>query len=204
MSDADANDTITDDRIGQIQHRVAAVNREAAAAVAQAAGLSDAQPAVFELAKTHDELVDAYGELRSAIDLIEHAMDDLDAGRETPRKIKRKHAERLEETYDDPVLYLALQLVECNRREWLHASPETNGAHAVRRHGLTENQRKYLNELQNAWDADDRTECVVCGQDLGDPKNAGDPDENGEWVCRRESCRAAHDVDMTVPLGDAE
>ena len=44
--------------------------------------------------------------------------------------------------------------------------------------------------------------CVVCGSDLTDPKNAGDPDVNGDWVCRREHCRAVHNVEMTVNLGD--
>lgn len=45
-------------------------------------------------------------------------------------------------------------------------------------------------------------QCVVCGSDLTDPKNAGDPDVNGDWVCRREHCRAVHDVEMTVNLGE--
>jgi len=44
--------------------------------------------------------------------------------------------------------------------------------------------------------------CEVCGKDLTDPKNAGDLDEDGDWVCRSISCRAAHPVEMTVTLDD--
>lgn len=46
------------------------------------------------------------------------------------------------------------------------------------------------------------TECVVCGRDLADPKNAGDPDVEGNWICRSESCRSTHPIDMTVNLGE--
>jgi len=44
--------------------------------------------------------------------------------------------------------------------------------------------------------------CEVCGKDLTDPKNSGDPDENGDWVFRSISCRAAHSVEMTVTIDD--
>jgi hypothetical protein len=46
------------------------------------------------------------------------------------------------------------------------------------------------------------TKCTVCGKDLTDPKNAGDPDVDGEWVCRDEICRATHDTEMTVNVGE--
>jgi len=42
--------------------------------------------------------------------------------------------------------------------------------------------------------------CVSCGVSLTDPKNAGDPDENGDWVCRDAACRAMHEPEMTVTL----
>jgi len=44
--------------------------------------------------------------------------------------------------------------------------------------------------------------CVSCGVSLTDPKNAGDPDENGDWVCRDVVCRATHKPEMTVTLED--
>ena len=76
---------------------------------------------------------------------------EIDDGRPTPRQIKREHAERLKETYDEPVLFVALHFLEANRRKWLHGKPETEGARAVERHGLTANQREWLNELQAVW-----------------------------------------------------
>lgn len=149
------HDEDTRERLWQVQSAVAEVNSEAADAVQQAAGLIDTRHPVMNLGSTHDELVDAYGELRRVIDRVEQSMDELDPdyGTSTPREIKSDHADRFEEIYDGPVLHVALLLVEQNRREWLHAKPETNGAEGVRRHGLTENQRTRLNELQDAWDA---------------------------------------------------
>lgn len=47
-------------------------------------------------------------------------------------------------------------------------------------------------------DGTDRYKCAVCASDLTDPKNSGDPDINGDWVCSQNHCRAVHDVPMTV------
>jgi len=44
--------------------------------------------------------------------------------------------------------------------------------------------------------------CHCCGKDLTDPKNAGDLDVEGNWVCRDPTCRAVHEVEMTVTLED--
>lgn len=44
---------------------------------------------------------------------------------------------------------------------------------------------------------DTTTVCEVCGKDLTDPKNAGDLDENGDWVCIDWECREIHNVPMT-------
>lgn len=44
----------------------------------------------------------------------------------------------------------------------------------------------------------DSCNCAVCGKDLTDPKNSGDPDINGDWVCSETYCRAVHGVSMTV------
>lgn len=50
-------------------------------------------------------------------------------------------------------------------------------------------------------DADDNNvRCCECGCDLEDPKNAGDPDVNGEWVCRSLLCRHAHQAEMECSL----
>lgn len=44
----------------------------------------------------------------------------------------------------------------------------------------------------------DSCNCAVCGKDLTDPKNSGDPDINGDWVCSETYCRAVHGPSMTV------
>jgi|GEM_PF-3363739 len=44
----------------------------------------------------------------------------------------------------------------------------------------------------------DTVRCVVCGTVLSDPKNCGDPDVGGDWVCADETCRAMHEPEMTV------
>jgi len=46
--------------------------------------------------------------------------------------------------------------------------------------------------------------CVECGKVLNDPKNRGDPDVDGEWVCADATCRALHDTDMTSGPGADE
>lgn len=132
---------------------VAAANDETAAAVTQAVGLVDARHPEMTLSSTQEKLREAYSYLRQALDHVEHTRDRLDEdyGTPTPRQIKSEHADRLREQYDGPVLYLALELLESNRREWLHARPDTNGAEAVERHGLTASQREWLNQLREAW-----------------------------------------------------
>jgi len=101
----------------------------------QTAGIGSVAYPTPNLWETHRELIDAYYELRRAIDVVEKTIDDLDpesrggtpgapgrARRPTRRAVRR------------PVLNLALMLLEQNRREWLHAKPDTNGAQAVERH----------------------------------------------------------------------
>jgi hypothetical protein len=44
--------------------------------------------------------------------------------------------------------------------------------------------------------ADER--CVECGKDLTDPKNCGDPDVGGDWVCADDDCRIMHEPEMAV------
>lgn len=145
----------TDDRedLENVQSVIAAVNKNAAEAVQQSCRLATSRHPMMELGSAHDALLDTYQEVRRALDRVEQTMDQRDPGygRPTPRTIKSDHAERIKEQYEGPVLNLALMLLEQNRREWLHFNPETNGADEVRRHGLTRNQRQWLNELYEAW-----------------------------------------------------
>ena len=146
-----------DDKLGVIETRLAAANRELVAAIEQSTGLLASEHPRMELRNTPAELLDTYQELTQAVDAVEWTLDELadDHHNLTPRQIKTEHADRLKETYDRPVLYLALQLLEANRRKWIHGKPETNGVREVERHGLTANQREWLNEL-NKLSVDDQ------------------------------------------------
>lgn len=136
-----------------VQSRVAEANEDIADAVTQAAPLVDPNHPSMTLQSVHGKLLPAYASLVAAIDRTENTLDriDEDYGSPTPRQIKSEHGDRLAESYDGPVLCLALQLLEWNRRKWLHKRTDTQGEAEVRRHGLTGNQRKWLNELDEAW-----------------------------------------------------
>jgi uncharacterized protein YecT (DUF1311 family) len=136
-----------------VQSLVADLTTDAAAASQQAVGLTDTRHPVMDLDSTHGKLTEAYSAAVRALDRVENEMDSIDEdwGSPTPRRIISEHTTRLEEQYDGPVLNLAQMLLEHNRRAWLHHKDETNGAESVRRHGLTENQRRWLNQLQDAW-----------------------------------------------------
>lgn len=149
-------DRITDSDVETIQRRVAEANASTARAVSKMAAAVDNQILHRGLPDVHRALLAAHQDATQALDRVENTLRTSPVyTRDTPRDIIRAHAERLEETYDGPVLNLALQLLEYNRREYLHGKPETQGAEIVERHGLTGNQRKWLNRLQDAWDAYD-------------------------------------------------
>lgn len=115
-----------------------AANIEIAPAVDQSTGLLATEHPEFQLRNTHDELLDAYSELVQTIDMTERVLEALDdGGRLTPQQIKSNHADRLAETYDHPVGYLSIQLLQANRWKWLHTKPEAYGAQQVQCHGLT-------------------------------------------------------------------
>ena len=137
----------TRDKLEAVEKRLAAANAEIAAAVEQSTGLLAADHPEFQLRNTHTELLDAYRELVQTIDMVERVLGEVDEHSETPKQIISDHGDRLGETYDEPLSYIAVQLANKNRRKWLHAKPETNGAQAVERHGLTENQRRWLNNV---------------------------------------------------------
>ncbi|WP_440767549.1 hypothetical protein [Natronorubrum sp. DTA7] len=141
----------------RVQRRVAAVNATASRAVDESINLTDAQYPASSLSNTHSELRKLMGQTQQALSQTERAIaaTDSEYGEPTPRQITDDHAGRLRETYDGPVRNLALMLLEFNRRKWLYESPETRGAQEVERHGLTANQREWLNDLRDAWRAYD-------------------------------------------------
>jgi len=142
------------DHLARVAVALADVNQATARAVTRTPTLLDTPLPANDLSNAHDDLLAAYADLVRAIDVVEQMLDRLDPEyvSPTPVTLKDDHATRLKEQYDGPVFSIAMHLLERNRREWLHRKPETNGAEAVRRHGLTENQRRWLNELQEAWD----------------------------------------------------
>ncbi len=147
----DEVDQSTRDKLEATHSRIAAANSEIAAALEQSTGIEATNTPEYQLRRTHAELLDAYQELTQAIDMAERTLDALGDGHNpTPHQIKREHAERMAQTYPDPVRYLAVDLLEANRREWLHTKPATNGAQQVERHGLTTNQRDWINQVAGA------------------------------------------------------
>ncbi|WP_226043335.1 hypothetical protein [Natrinema sp. DC36] len=155
MSYQDTDDDRQD--LEYAQNRVAEVNESAAKAVSRLAGIESSPSPNGSLRFVHSELCTTLMETTRAISRVEQAIAALDDGYGTPmpRQITSEHADRFDELYDGPVYYLALQLLEKNRREFLQRKPDTYGAEQVERHGLTENQRKWLTDLSDAWQAKD-------------------------------------------------
>ncbi|WP_255291605.1 hypothetical protein [Natrinema sp. CBA1119] len=153
------SESTTDDRqdLEYAQNRVAEVNESAAKAVSRLAGIESNAAPNGSLRFAHSELCTTLMETTRAISRVERAIATRrdGHGRAMPREITSEHADRFDELYDGPVYYLALQLLEKNRREFLQRKPDTYGAEQVECHGLTENQRKWLTELSDAWDAYD-------------------------------------------------
>lgn len=144
---------VTPEDLRQFQTTVSDINAQAAAVVKKSVFSVEPFHASTALVNAHRELVGVYQATVRGLDTAERLRDRLDndhAG-PTPLRIKRQHAERVKEQYHGPVLNLALMLLESNRREWLHQKHETNGAEVVERHGLTTNQRRWLNELNESW-----------------------------------------------------
>jgi len=147
----DTLDHSTRDKLEATHSRVAAANSELTAALEQSTGIEANTTPEYQLRRTHAELLDAYQELTQAIDMAERTLDALGDGHTpTPHQIKSEHAERMAQTYPDPVRYLAVDLLNANRREWIHTKPATNVAQQVERHGLTTNQREWVEQVADA------------------------------------------------------
>jgi len=127
---------------------IADINRKAGQASVDVSPVAVSEYPSQDLEKTHERLLSLYSDLVWALDMIEKQMQSVEYCRETPREITREHTNRVADEYDRPVREVALMLLEANRRKWLHHQPDTIGAADVREYGFTENQRAFLNELQ--------------------------------------------------------
>lgn len=134
----------------RVRSRVASANEAAATAAIQAAGVSGDRNDTMALRNTYKAMLHAYDQSVRALTTLENVIrtSSLEVGVETAKEITTDHGDRMQEQYDEPLSMLAVELLKQNRREWLWRKRDTNGHDAVTRHGLTANQRSWLNELQ--------------------------------------------------------
>lgn len=161
-SDGNDVDAITADCI-RVRRAVADVNQEAADVVQQTAELPKPydRSTVYNLAETHDALVDCYAAVVDALEAVERAIETADATsahRQLPSQTVEERASDLQADYDDPVCSLALMLLNLNKYHWLYGKPKSNGAREVREHGLTGTQRHALARVSDV-NADDSTDA---------------------------------------------
>ena len=152
---------MTDDQpdtedLKHVSNAVADANDAAAKAVTRSVDVPTTPAPVGRLWNTRDALCETLRQTRRALVQTERMLGRFDHAKATSKQITSEHADRIKETYDGPVLDIALMLLEHNRRKWLHERPNANGAEEVKRHGLTATQRERLNELQEAYTEADR------------------------------------------------
>lgn len=138
--------------VAATQRSVLEASQQAATAAKRAAQLTNNDWPTMALLNTRSELREAYDDMHRAFSSVENTLERLDHSprEETTGEIVDDHAERYDERYDDPVRIVAIELMQKNRWEWLVRKPSTQGAETVKRHGLTKNQRKWLDQLQEA------------------------------------------------------
>lgn len=144
----------------RVQKKAASINIDVANASKHAAQLTDSPLPQSHLRDVHRHLRTAFAETLRALKSVEKQVDALDEDYRdrTPRQIVDEHSDRLHDRYDEPVWFVAAQLLEANRMEWLYTKNDTNGAMDVRKQGLTETQMDRLDQLQAAWEAYDGEE----------------------------------------------
>jgi len=148
MATESPRDTVDGEEVAAVRRLVAAANRELATVVEQTTQIRAERPE-RGLRDTHAAMLEAYSAVVRALDELERTLDAVDEGAETPRRVVDEHAVRIRERYESPTREVAQVFLEHNRRKWLQHQSETNGADSVRRHGLTENQRTWLDTITN-------------------------------------------------------
>lgn len=97
------------------------------------------------------------------------------------------------EDVPEPVRQRVASVLPVNRPEDLDTDVRT-----VDEGGESRWEKIHKPRMERMKQNDEGPFCAECGIDLTDPKNAGDPDEDGEWVCADPQCRGMHDTPMTV------
>lgn len=152
MPEKSGEETLQPHQRQRTMRHVAATSEAATSAVSTAADFVDTPLPANQLHDLHDDLVTLLAATYDTLEVVEGQLDQCDGDhvRDTPRQIIDEHGERIKDQYDHPLLFVASTFLQHNRRHWLQRRPETNGAEAVERHGLTENQRSVLSELEEA------------------------------------------------------
>lgn len=136
-----------------LQTAISNANSSLASAIRAMTGHAELERPEMAAKRAQQDLVAAYKDVTWALDRAENQLKRAGFGPPTPLQIKEEHAERISETYDPPLSFIAIELLQFNRREYLHRKPDTRGAEIVERHGLTNNQREWLNQLHGWSDA---------------------------------------------------
>lgn len=69
---------------------------------------------------------------------------------QSPDKGLHQHTENIKDRFPEPLSLLLIEMAERNRKHWLESEDwreDTIGADDVRKYGLTENQRRWANEI---------------------------------------------------------
>lgn len=76
-------------------------------------------------------------------------MNDMDAITDDSEGLHR-HTENIKDRFPEPLSLLLIEMAERNREHWLESDEwrkDTIGAESVRQYGLTENQRRFANQI---------------------------------------------------------
>lgn len=72
-------------------------------------------------------------------------------------KMLHRHTRQIKERFPAPLSYMLIELAEMNRDKWLEGETwrrETIGAEDVMKYGLTENQRRFANQIAEQMGVD--------------------------------------------------
>lgn len=181
----DEKQTLTDGGTSPeaIRAKIADANVSAARAAHTAADIREYEDGELRLCDVHRGLLTTYSDVVSALDAVENTIRVGDSGRKVPKGIIQEHADRVRDRYENPLRSVALMLLEYNRREWLQHKTDTNGSASVVRHGFTENQRAWLDELQGGLSADQAADTIATLRgEAEELRNRDDVDDHMEDV----------------------